>query len=262
MTITLPRHRHGLVLFILLNVADLALTGHLVWLGAGGVYEANWLAGWVLDQHGLTGLAILKALSVAVVASVIGTVYLYRPRMARCLAAFGCVVVGGVVLYSTALWAQLELAPLPPGYKDLATIARDRQDLGDRVQRAAEFRVRLQQGAAALAAGRCTLADAVAGLSTAAQAKDAAFLRIVRETLGAQSNTAGLAALAVRDAVALLYEDGSWAARRRADALLSAYQATHGPALELHGVRSAPLTKEWPPQRWSRSAAPRHYAWQ
>jgi hypothetical protein len=253
--IALPRQRHGVALFTFLSIADLALTAHLLRLGAGGVYEANWLAGWVLSRHGLQGLAIFKGLIVLLVAGLAGAVYMYRPGAARRLVTFGCLSVGGVVLYSTFLWAQLELQPLPPGHKDLATIARDRQDLRERMHRADEFRSVLRQRAADLAAGRCTLDEALAGLATAIQARDAGFLAIVRETLGAPSDAAGLAALAVRDAVVLLHEDGTWQARRRAEALLVAYQAAHGPALSLAEAFPFPLADVFAsPQRRSRPA--------
>ncbi|HYT90137.1 MAG TPA: DUF5658 family protein [Gemmataceae bacterium] len=122
--VMLRRHPNLAILFVLLNCADLALTCHLLRVGCGAIYEANWLAGAVLARYGLVGLAIFKALIVLFAATLVGIIAARRPRAARGLAVFGCLAVGIVVLYSLAIWGHLAAEIRSSRQQTLAAIER------------------------------------------------------------------------------------------------------------------------------------------
>jgi hypothetical protein len=229
--LSLRQHWHKAALFVLLSLADLALTCHLLAAGGGEVYEANWLAGWALDRHGLTGLAVLKGLLMLLPIALVGVVAAYRPRLAGWLATFGCVAVGLVVLYSAALWSHLTIHPWLPLQTDYATARQQGRELDRHMQRSVAFRVLLERWGGDLAADRCTLREAVAGLSASDLGGDPAFLRGFRQALHARSDAECLAALAVSSARTLLRADGSGEAR--VEKLLAAYRAEYGPAAPL-----------------------------
>jgi hypothetical protein len=227
----LPRPVRALALFGALSVADLTLTYLLLRESAGEVYEANWLAAWVLANYGYAGLSAFKGLVMLLAGALVSIVWYFRPNAARRLATFACAAVGFVVAYSAVLWARLD--PDPRGWCQLdpANIAKANDKVARGLRQSAEFKAFLGKWAAALAAGRCTMEDAVVGLGTAELARDHGFLEGARDSLGVQSEAAILATLVVRDALYILMEDVAPPDRARAATLLAIYQAAHGTIL-------------------------------
>jgi hypothetical protein len=222
----LRRPRCLAVLFVLLSGADLALTCHLLQAGTGEVYEANWLAAEVLDHYGLVGLGLFKAGVVLLAGTLVYVVAAYRPALASRLLALACLAVGGVVLYSIALRGYLAC---DPSRQNLEALERESRLL-DKAQRArTKFAWLLEQSVEALARGRCTLRDAVATLL----ALEADILRnrmaVHRNGLGGNSDAETLVVLVSYRALLALQEDGSPAARARAEEMLAACRVACGP---------------------------------
>jgi hypothetical protein len=224
----LRQHSYQAGLFALLSGADLVLTCHLLHLGGGEVYEANWLAGWVLARYGVAGLAAFKGAVVLVVGLLAGVVALSRPRAARGLTTFGCAAVGGVVLYSVVLWARLDQQPGPSSHQDLALARQKGLELDEYARERAAFSAFIEQESRALAAGRRTLRKVVTILATSAAARDPRIMEGYRNGLESKSDAECLALMALMCACEFLETDGSTAAQRRARDLLAAYQADHG----------------------------------
>jgi hypothetical protein len=93
-------HKGKHLLFVLLGLADLALTWALIHAGRGQVYESNPLAAWVLRCHGWLGLAAFKAATMGLVAGLVLAIACRRPQAASRLLVLACVAAGGVVAYS------------------------------------------------------------------------------------------------------------------------------------------------------------------
>lgn len=227
----LRRYPRTAALFLLLNVADLALTCHLLRMSAGEVYEANGVAAAVLEHFGVAGLAAFKAFVVLLAAILVAVVAAYRPAAAQRLAAFGCAAVGAVVLYSLALWGWVGAQPRATWGQGMAEIERQAKDLDRRQRNHAEFRADLERTMAALAAGQCTLREAVARLRATVGGKDPSVVALYRSAVDTKSDAECLAAMTVNAAIVQLYEEGSTAGRRRVHELLGAYRAEYGPEL-------------------------------
>jgi hypothetical protein len=90
-------------LFVLLSLADLALTWWLLGHSDGQVYEANPLARWWLARGGWAGLALFKVGTVVVVVALSALIACWRPRTADRLLGVSCAGMACVVLYSIAL---------------------------------------------------------------------------------------------------------------------------------------------------------------
>jgi hypothetical protein len=227
------------LLFVALSCADLALTGHLLRLGHGEVYEANWLAAGVLARYGLTGLAVFKALVTLLTGVLVGILALSRPERARRLAAFACLAVGAVVLYSLTLWGQLAAQPASASH-DWAVIKGEgrRRDEAQSIRN--EFVALSEKWAAALAEGHCTVREAVAGLLNSRSGQDPGRLAAHRAMMGVNSQEDCLAGLVVAEALHMLDADGSSAARARAEQLLALCRADYGPEVYTYLVQVLP----------------------
>jgi Domain of unknown function (DUF5658) len=228
---SLRDHWRAACLFVILSGADLALTCALLRHPASEHYEANWLAHSVLANLDFAGLAAYKGLTVLLVGLLVGLVARSRPTAARRLGAFACLAVGAVVLYSAALLALQASRPAPPELKDAVTVRREGEALSQAARGQGAFSAALARWSTALAADRCTLAEAVRDLSARDQA--ARFACGVRGPFGTAgtSDAECLAAMVVRGAVGRLLEDGSAAARARVRRLLASYRAEYGAAL-------------------------------
>jgi hypothetical protein len=230
---TLRRHWGMALLFVALSCADLALTAHLLRLGGGQVYEANWLAAEVLARHGVVGLAVFKGLAVLLVGALVATVASARPRGAQRLVGFACLAVGGVVLYSLMLWGRVAAQALP-GDPRLANSKGERVRLKQAACTREEYVALWKYWAAALAEGRCTVRAAVTALADFASARSVGFLEGHQNVMRVNSQAECLAGLAVGEALRLLRADGSPAARARADHLLAVCRADYGPAVSAY----------------------------
>jgi hypothetical protein len=173
-----PRKR---VLFVVLSLADLAMTCLLLGRSGGEVAEVNPVAGWWLERFGTAGLAGFKAAVVAVVLLLTAAVARLRPVAAGRVLGLGCGALDAVVLYSSALLAA-----------DVRTFLGAERPLSEeeiRAENAAEvaklapaariyerYDARITALAREVAAGRRTLRQAAAALAQTARGRDPAFI--------------------------------------------------------------------------------------
>lgn len=90
--------------FILLSLADLVLTRVLLVQSGGDIYEANPVASTIITQLGWSALTLYKLALVSLVSGIVLFVGHYRPVTARRLLLFACMLMTGVVTYSTYLF--------------------------------------------------------------------------------------------------------------------------------------------------------------
>ncbi len=98
-----------LVLYLVLSVADLVLTWGLIQGSGHLVYESNPVARDWLLKYGWNGLLIFKAGMVLTVALSCWLIGRTRPRLSAGILVVGCLVTGGVVIYSWHLMKELGL---------------------------------------------------------------------------------------------------------------------------------------------------------
>jgi hypothetical protein len=230
MMLALRHPLHLLALFVLLSGADLLLTGYLLRDPAADAYEANWLAAHVLGEYGFGGLVVYKGLLVALAGAVIWLVGSRHLPAARCLGAFACAATGLVVLYSLALAGLAPKHP-PTQVRELATLEREQQSLERRFELRKAFSAVLERWQTDLAAGRCTLREALATLSAWDEARRLARLVECWCPGSRASDDEYLAAMVVRGTLCLLKLEGSAPAQGRAERLLAGYLKHYGTAL-------------------------------
>lgn len=93
----------GIGAFILLSLADLALTKLLLEEGDFMIYEANPLANFILKSQGWLGLVLFKLGAILMISVIICLVGYFRPATAKRLLTFACLLMSAVVAYSTFL---------------------------------------------------------------------------------------------------------------------------------------------------------------
>ena len=91
-------------IFIALNFMDLFMTFFL--LSRGGFHESNQLADYFLSRWGINGMVWFKIAWIMLVVVIAQVVARRRLGAARFVLYFGCMVVGGVVLYSAWLFLK------------------------------------------------------------------------------------------------------------------------------------------------------------
>jgi hypothetical protein len=165
----------ALAVFALLSVADFALTRQLLH-GAGGAYEANPTARWVLERHGWSGLAIFKLGAVLLAASVTALVYYFRPRAGARLMAFGCAVLTLVVGYSGVLLAAHHTSLGEPDI-EITQQEREAARLKKEKVQSDHYALVVRQISEQLAHGTLTLDRAVEHVAETDQAQDPKWLR-------------------------------------------------------------------------------------
>lgn len=103
--VKLSRQRLSLLLaaFLVLSLADLILTKILLEQSGGAIYEVNPLADLIIQQMGWGALTFFKLGMVGMVAGIIIYIACHQPATARKLVSFACVLMSGVVGYSTYL---------------------------------------------------------------------------------------------------------------------------------------------------------------
>lgn len=89
-----------LCLYVALSIFDLILTGEVLRLSGGKIYESNPLAQTWLQDYGWPGLVFFKVVMLLLVSSVAVFVSVRKPATGTRLLTFACVVVGLVVVYS------------------------------------------------------------------------------------------------------------------------------------------------------------------
>jgi hypothetical protein len=102
-----------LLLFVIFSFSDLILTGYLLKVSNGVIYEGNPIANAWLYRFGWHGLVIFKALAMSVVALVAVLVAQRRPGAGVFVLLFCCLVVGAVLCYSYSLARNRLWKPQP-----------------------------------------------------------------------------------------------------------------------------------------------------
>jgi hypothetical protein len=149
-----------LLLYCVLSAADLFFTWRLLAARGGTVYESNPIAGWLLGRYGWGGLAAYKVGTVLLVAGLSGLICRYRPVVGARVLTFGCSLLALVVVYSCFL-PRLYGVRLDSARDDVPGLRQAAQALEAKIQ-AAKTRYRHRRALVPeLAAGRCTLAEAV-----------------------------------------------------------------------------------------------------
>jgi hypothetical protein len=168
------------VLFVLLSVADLALTCWLLERSGGHVQEANPVAAWWLAQHSALGLACFKGAAVLVVLGLAALIARHRPRAAGHILTFGCTALALVVLYSVSLCPAATLSPEEreaietwEASRQLDETNRATHEWRLRLNAFQALRVELCQG---LLAGSLTLREAVDRLLASEKARERNWL--------------------------------------------------------------------------------------
>ena len=89
--------------FLLLNLADIVLTGALIADPLIDAYESNAVAAAWFERAGMPGMIALKCIMMIIIMIICELIYKYRPPVARRLLKALCVVVAVVVCYSVAI---------------------------------------------------------------------------------------------------------------------------------------------------------------
>jgi hypothetical protein len=192
----------ALAVFALLSVADFALTRQLL-AGAGGAYEANPTARWVLQQHGWSGLAIFKLGAGLLAASVTALVYYFRPRAGARLMAFGCAVLALVVGYSGVLLAAHHTGLGGPDI-EMAREQREAARLKQEKVQCDHYAVVVRQISDQLTHGKLTLERAVERVAETEQAQDPKWLRPLHTNYPGLTDRGCLAASIVQFALEVI----------------------------------------------------------
>jgi hypothetical protein len=208
-------HLWTLLLFVALSVADLGLTWLLIQGSSGAVYESNPVAGWSLQQGGWLGLAAFKVVQVIVVVGLGLFIARWRPRLGGWVLSGGCAVMACVVVYSLALSQGFGAEPGEPTLADLRALDRTRDQLQQELLRGHQYRAVLLNLSVKLADGSVTLADATAQLSAVKSARDADWLRLLRDKFPDCSDQECLAANLVTHTLAGLRTEPERAAARK-----------------------------------------------
>src|SRR4051794_33180891 len=175
------QHPRKQLLFVVLSLADLALTCWLLDRSGGQVYEANPVAGWWLARHGWAGLACFKALAVALVIGLALLIARSRPLVAGRVLALGGAVTAFVVVYSATLaWAT----PLSPQERQAQANREANRHLAEINQHSHEVRrqreafwTMVRQVGEDLTASRITLRQAAARLAASERGRDPTWRR-------------------------------------------------------------------------------------
>jgi hypothetical protein len=166
------RHPGKQLLFLLLGLADLALTGLLQAGPTEAVYEANPLAHGLLNCTGWLGLAGFKTVMLALVLCLAVLIARSRPRVAGRVLSIGCGATGAVVLYSAAL-ALGAIPTLDPLEADLMRqIDREREQTNRKLVETYRRSREIKRLGAELAAEQCTLLEAAERLVRSAMERD------------------------------------------------------------------------------------------
>ena len=92
--------------YVLLNICDILATWALLRRNRGFI-ESNPIARWFYHGWGFSGMVWFKLGMVALVVTIAQVVARKNEPLAQLLLVFGCVVVGGVFIYSFWLGSQL-----------------------------------------------------------------------------------------------------------------------------------------------------------
>jgi hypothetical protein len=223
------------VLFGLLSVTDLLLTGWLLQRPEQSVYEANPLASGVLALWGWPGMVALKLAAVLVACGVGVFLYQRRPRAGLGVFVFGCVITGAVVLWSGCLALALETDPDGLSSSEDRRLREETEAIGRKQATLAEYQRCIGRIADDLIGARCGLKEAIDRLGATEQGQDRAWLRTVRDFYRNESDLECLAIHVARKTVGMLAdrEADSFQVCEVSDRLAAEFQALFGRVLPL-----------------------------
>lgn len=230
-------------LFVLLSVADLALTWWLLACSGGRVYEANPVAQLYLDRHGWAGLACFKAGVVLLVLGLAATIARSRPRLSGGIVCLGCAVLSVVVLYSASLSRAALLSPqewaAELAREDDERLQETNRHLREVHRQSAAFWTLLEALCQDLLAGRRTLQEAAEQTARSEKAQDPTWLRAQSVIYPGRSQQELMAICVMNHAVSSQQSDQR-AARRVALRLERQFQLAYGrPSPRAHQVSDA-----------------------
>jgi hypothetical protein len=240
-------HLKTRLLFVLLSVADLALTCWLIKRSGGHVYEANPVAGWWLAQHGLGGLVCYKVLAVALVLGLASLIARSRPRAAGRVLGLGCAATAFIVVYSATLSHAAMLTPAERRAQAEREAARHEAAINRQARRSflqrEVFWALVDRSADDLRAGRISLRQAAGRLAASERGRDATMRRSLAARYVGLPPGETFAMVVVSRAVHS-QPGGPRAARRLARRLEREFQLTYGsaPPLEYRADLPAPPT--------------------
>jgi hypothetical protein len=206
---------HQLVLFVLLSLADFALTWALIEHQGEGIYEGNPVARWWLAAYGWPGLFIFKAAAVSAAVGLAVIIARHRPRLGDHVLHFGCAALAATLVYSGTLaivrrassdeFALPNVVADPDHVEFLQLLGQLRRDVGS---------------------GRCSLRDAARALEETAWAKKPEFSHARRLAYPGRPEGECFGAIVVVSIVSVLKETDPQA-RPTADRLLGEFEATY-----------------------------------
>jgi uncharacterized protein DUF5658 len=217
-------HGRKLLLFLGLNLLDLALSRWLIHPGSPELREVNPVASWALSGGGWAGLASFKLAMVLLAATLFIVISHYRPGTGARVLNLSCLAVGVVVVYSGYLVASNGVA-----VADLDRKQKEDEELQQEFRKAAADRAVLQGLAGDLAAGRCTLTEASAHWRRC-KAADPIWLPRLRAALGRNSDAECVALVLIRHAVFSVESDPA-AARLLVDRMAADFEKEFGTPL-------------------------------
>ena len=222
-----PLHPRKLILFLLLNVADLVLTWVLLRSDHGECYESNPLAGWVLTFGGWLGLVGFKAAVVVVVAGLALIISRSRPQAGGRVLFFACSAVALVVVYSSYLLGSLAVPRSAEAAEYQAT--KEEDAAWEREWSQVNERHRLLASLSEdVVARRRSLAEAAGALARANPVYLNPFLPQLRERFPGYSEEECLAARLLEESVVTTKAESPAAARRVARQLQKEFQTSFG----------------------------------
>jgi hypothetical protein len=176
---------HGsflLRLFVLLSLADLALTAWLLSVHPEWVVESNPVAAWWLARFGLAGLAVFKVATVVVVGLICRRLLRSRPVLGHGVLAGACLVVLTVVGYSSYLAHDLH------GHAQvLDVLEREGQTLDVKHAELQAYHKMVNHLVNDLVANRLTLKEVVNQMSQSDRSHDPVWVNQMKVVYGSDS---------------------------------------------------------------------------
>jgi hypothetical protein len=220
-------------LFVLLSLADLALTCWLLGRSGGQVYEANPVASWWLTQHGAAGLACFKGAVVLLVLGLAVVISRSRPCVAGRVLGFGCASLVVVLGYSATLCRAALRTPEERKEAIRAEMEQHLAQVNEHTRaalRAREpLRVLLADLRQGLREGRYTLRQAADLLADSEPGRDPGWLRVLAQVHHDRPQAERIGAFVLQNFVGV--EGGqSQQARQIALRLEKEYRAVYGSA--------------------------------
>jgi hypothetical protein len=184
-------HKRRTLVFVVLSSLDLLLTWRLLETSDGQVYESNPIASWFLVYTGWLGLVGFKAVAVLFASGLTTMLTCLRPRMGGFILSLACVIVGGVVVYSSSLVGCLT----SHNNRDpVVAFQQGNNSLTEELNAQRAYRHLLSELRDDLLARRSSLAEAVRRLRESERGQDERWLQLLRDRHPGLTDDACLAA--------------------------------------------------------------------